>query len=655
MRSRTLHKLYLVCLWLAVGCLIVVTSISLVATFVRSDCRPAPSRNVTAVTNESLGPCTVSEMVSNEVLRDSAYLQSVHTIALQFVFSASLLVFRPALQAFLWKSLEATKRAGPRLSLMSLHSGMQLSASPGLMAGITDAWSSRRITSKTATIIFLAAIGILSPVVISPIYRPKTGSLSVNDFKLLIGGGIGMEPPPTYAYGPYTSRGIVIGRALINSATVTNTSISSLSNSPAITAFLDRTQIRQIAHTTAQTAVTYQSIDCGPAAPLRFTDTPSDIVTLTPSFWNATTAEAVVYAGSIGTRVGLISNEPQVSAFYVNGTTDVSLGWVNSTSSVVFLAANGTLEGAQQRILAPTKASPRLTHVDVLACTATVNIGVSTCEIFNGHINTCTPTPPDELPAAALNDTEGGLGIYLTFPESISRVLTAAPVFAFESNPEFIPMYDTITPSDIATNRVPLSFLSFNVANPSYEIPQYYVRNGLFFETIAGLVQGMMETTWTQSNIQPVNLIVVYATRHPELQIILLFVAVTGAAIITSYTLYNRSSHAAELDVARLIAISRDSQLDYTFAPFADRNAEIPMDVQHLKVRYEYVPRIQRHAFQVGDVEAAREIEADKTSPVDYSEESGSERARSVVRASDEGDRDEGGRDEGGRVEAPVA
>jgi hypothetical protein len=590
-------NLSLACLWLTVIFLSVITFITLIGTLVRSDCEAIPSRNITAVTD--VDDCSSMERISNVLLRNASYLQSVHTIVFQVFVAASLVVFQPALRSLVWSSLE-TKNASRALSLGLLNSRIQLSTSPGLIPGVTDVWNSRRLTRNTVFVIFLGILSLIIPILISPIYRMQNGSLQGGNLNMAIGGGIGL--PTAVVWDPLarSAGGITAGRALLNSAAVTNKTLSTFSYSPTVNPFFDISQVPKIARATIQTGVAYQSVDCGASAPARFVpqNTPGQLVNITAtntaaSFWDNVLRQGTVSAGAM--VIGEITNDPHVTVFYLGGTNSTGPGWVNATTSVVFLAANGTIEGAQQSIVAPAGSNGRVNNVDVLACTSTVSLGLSNCEVVDGRVTLCTPIPEGQLSTSTSGTTSRDLDGYIMSPISTATTLSASPATAYFSYLNFIPGYDKITPANIAGGLPPLSYLTDGTVQAQYNIPQSYVQGTLFSEAGAALVQGMvMATESSYYANQPADLIVVFATSAAPLQIILISIAVACAIATTVGALRTKAREAAELDVARILAMSRNPQLDYTFAPFTDRTIEVPNSIQELRVHYGYVAGTDR-------------------------------------------------------------
>jgi len=189
---------------------------------------------------------------------------------------------------------------------------------------------------------------------------------------------------------------------------------------------------------------------------------------------------------------------------------------------------------------------------------------------------------------------------FILSPISTAKTLSASPVTAYFSYLNFIPGYLDITPANIAGGFAPLSYLTVETVGAQYNLPQSYVQSALFSETGAALVQGMVIATQARySANQPADLVVVFATSAAPLQITLILIAVGCAIAMTVGALRTKAREAAELDVARILAMSRNPQLDYTFAPFTDRAIEIPNNVQGLRVHYGYVAGTERLALSL--------------------------------------------------------
>lgn len=596
-------------LWFTIICLTIITSISLISTFVRSDCRAAsvPSHNFTAAFDvDPTTSCSLAELISSMVLENISYFQSFHAIAFQASVTFSLLVFKPVLRAFVWSSLN-TEKETKLPSLRLLRNRIQLSTSPGLVSGLADSWTSRYLTSTTSLVIFFSILSTIIPIAISPIYREHAGALP-GYINIRLGGGVGLNAPPVYRPDEWSPDGLLAGRALVNSATLANTSLSSFSYSPTVLPFLDLTQIPKIASATIETVVAYQSLDCGPSAPLRY-GTPNQLVSISSDYWIESVRAANISVG--GLPIGLIQNDPRVSALYFNGTTVSSPGWTNSTSSVVLLAANGTIDGAQQRIVAPSEADSRIGHIDVLTCTSTTSLGISACVISNGRFRSCTPLSAEQLAAASLNNAPSIIETQINNPNSTSMFLSVSPVAAYISNCGYLPMYNDINSDLISANVLPLPSLTAQTYNNGYQIPLSYVTNALFSGTNVGLVLGMNSpvANWSTIYDQPADLIVIFATSLPELQAILLIIAVGGAMTMTLGALRVKSHNNVELDLIRLLAISRNSQLDDALIQYADLTKSVPDTFERYKVRYGHVSCIGRRALSLLPPEKSASME----------------------------------------------
>ena len=72
-------------------------------------------------------------------------------------------------------------------------------------------------------------------------------------------------------------------------------------------------------------------------------------------------------------------------------------------------------------------------------------------------------------------------------------------------------------------------------------------------------------------------------------------------ALIATFavTLPRSARHAAALDVSRLLAISRNPQLDTVFQPYSDWSVEMGEEVLNTKVGYGWVESLNRRALVI--------------------------------------------------------
>jgi hypothetical protein len=292
----------------------------------------------------------------------------------------------------------------------------------------------------------------------------------------------------------------------------------------------------------------------------------------------------------------VFTNDPQVSAIYLNTTTAVQPGAVQAQTTIIFLAANGTIEGSQQQITSPEPTS-RIQSVDVLVCTSTTTLEISTCTINNGNVTSCVPVPAANHPSGASTSTTGGVENYITHPRIVASVLAASAAKAYYDLGNRFPMYDVISPEMIASNIPPLAFLSVETVSDPYSIPQSYVKDVLSGQTAQGLVQGMVSTDVVHTT-QQIYITSTFGTSKPALLYIILVLSIACALSCTIASTLKRSvREAAPLDLMRIMAISRNPQLDTVFGPYSDRNVQMDEGMLDAKVGYMWVGGLQRHTL----------------------------------------------------------
>jgi hypothetical protein len=333
-----------------------------------------------------------------------------------------------------WSVLErseslSTETSVPTMKMDALQNGVDLANSPGLQPAVLYIIASRTINQPVFQVILISILSLISPLALSPVHQPHEGPHSVTT-NIVIGGGTGQNVSRTYNPADFVSRGEVAGRAIINTATAMMTPIPLLSFDISAAPFIPQDTIRAIWKAQVQTVVARNSIDCGSSAPSRLTSS-QDIVNLDRQKYFAAKRVAVrgLSPSISGKVIGVFTNDPQMSAVYLNTTTSVQPGAVQAQSSIIFLAANGTLEGAQQRITSP-EPTARIKFVDVLVCTSTTRLEISSCSINKGNVTSCVVVPPANIPGAQSSDT-GGVEKYITHPRTVASVLATSPVKAY--------------------------------------------------------------------------------------------------------------------------------------------------------------------------------------------------------------------------------
>jgi hypothetical protein len=597
MASKTMFILQIIALWLAVFLLVALTSVALIASSARSDC----GTHINTTMSLSMGTCTLQENISASVHHHASYFQSAHIIIVQGIAACALLVSKQSLWAMTWSALEGSASTGtvpavPMMKAAALQDVIELTNSPGIFPAVLYAKSSRSLSHPIVLVILISMLSLLSPIALSPVYQSHNGPYSVTA-TLVVGGGVGDAVSNSFSSKDFVSRGEVAGRAIINAAYATNTQIPLVTFNTSVAPFVPSDTIGAIWKTQVETVVAHNLMDCGSSAPSRLTSS-QDIVTIAPNDYFAANGKTMtgITPSFAGQLVGVFPNDPQVSAVYLNSTTTVQPGVVQAQSSVIFLAANGTLEGAQQRITSPDPTS-RIMFVDVLVCTSTTTLEISTCSIDNGNVTSCVPVPSANLPSSSSTSDTGGVENYITNPEYVATLLSASAATAYYDLGERICMYDRITPDMIASKIPPISFLSLNTTMELYNISLSYITDVLSSQTAQGLVQGLV-STYPVSSTQQVFIISTFGTSNPVLLYVILVLSIACALSSTlASTLTQSVRRAAPLDLMRIIAISRNPQLDGVFGVYSDRSVEIDEDMLDARVGYMWVESLRRRAL----------------------------------------------------------
>ena len=583
-------------LWLAVILLGVITEIAYVASSTRADCgKINRSTSMSLIINFFRSDtCTIKERISTLVHGQSSYFQSAHIIIVHAIAGVALTLFKPSLSAMIWSTLESsefrtTGTPVPTMAMGALDNGVLLTNSPGFWPAILYVRASRSINHPMTPIflvILISILSLISPLALSPVYRPRQGPYSIMA-NISIGGGVGTQVSSSLNLTDYVSQGQVAGRAIINSATALKTPIPLLSFDISAAPFIPQDTVQAIWEAKVETVVAYNSIDCGPSAPSRFTRS-QDIVSFgqgSQSYFAAQGARFYINPSFAGQTMGALTNEPMISAVYLNTTTSVRPGAVQAQSSIIFLAANGTLEGAQQRITSP-EPTARIKFVDVLVCTSNTTLEISSCSINHGSVTSCVAVQPASIPGAQSSGT-GGVEKYISYPTSVASILATSPVMTYYDFGDHIPSYDTITPEMISARIPPLSFMSYDTTADDYHIPMSYVKGVLFGQTAQGLVQGIL----TNSPANATQQMFISSTFGTSKPVILYIVLVTSVCCALTVTLANWSARqAVPMDVRRILAISRDPKLDTVFEPYSEpKEMDKDEKILNAKVGYTWI------------------------------------------------------------------
>jgi hypothetical protein len=596
MTESIIFILQIVVLWFSLSVLALITSMAFVASLTRSDCDllNTPTMNITVTFNA----CTPRERLSATVYHHASYFQSAHIIIIHTIAALSLIVFKPSLWSMAWSALESSS-AGvqrPTMTMSAFQNVMDLVNSPSLIPSVLYAKASRSLTPHVAFVLVVSVLSLLSPIAVSPIYRPRTGPFDVGA-SVMNGGGVGPSISTTFNGNDVVPGGIAAGRALINAGTTLNTIIYPAMFDISVAPFITRDTIQAIWHTQIETVVARNVLDCSSTAPTRLLNSSQDFVTLDETYFApnqaAYTGIQPTFAGQI---LGPISNDPVITTVYLNSTSTAAPGVVEAQTSVVFLAANGTLEGAQQRITSPEPTS-RIEFVDVLVCTSTTRLEISLCTIDKGAVSRCDFRQPTNLPS---NSTTGGIEIYISNPIAVAITLAASPVTAYYILGKRLPMLDVKhLQENIDLQTPPLSFLTIDTFATLYDIPLNYVTSVLFAQTAQGLVQGMVPA-WPTYTSQTVSIISVFGASKPAFLFAIIAVSSTSALIATlASTLPRTARRAAALDVSRLMAISRNAQLDTVLQPYSDRDVIMEEEIMSIRVGYGRLEGINRRALMM--------------------------------------------------------
>lgn len=192
----------------------------------------------------------------------------------------------------------------------------------------------------------------------------------------------------------------------------------------------------------------------------------------------------------------------------------------------------------------------------------------------------------------------GGLDPWIYNPTSVAMYLAASPVMAYETLPGRLPMY-LIYNATVAAQTLPMPDLTANVPSvDQFYVPTSYMKDVLFAQTAQALVQGISQR-WIQTTVQPISLIAMFATSQPVLSAVVLGICATCALIATISGMMSLRYCHAPLDVVRLLAISRNNQLDDAFASYADIDVPVDDELLERKIGYNWVEEIGSRALMM--------------------------------------------------------
>lgn len=585
--------LQIVGLWISIVALACITSMAQIAASTRSDCDVIPASNGSIV--EVVRDCTFREQISSTVYHHTSYFQSAHIIIIRAVATLSLIVLRPSLTAMVWSALESSANNGAQglnMKMSALQSGVDVVNLPNFVPGLIYAWDSGSVSLRIAFVLVIGILSPLSPLAVSPIYRSHIGPFGVQA-SVNNGGGVGPNIARSLDIAGVVPGGIGRGRALLNAGTIMNATIYPTTPDITVAPFIPREAAQAIWSADIETAVARTSVDCGSTAPARISS--QDIVTLnSAAFFSADRAPMYALPSFAGQQLGYLSTDAAVAAVYLNNSVSVVPGRITAVTSVVFLAINGTLEGAQQRITSPEPRS-LVQFIDVLVCTSTTQLETSICTIDKGTVTGCAFSLPAN---GSIRGDAGGLGRFIANPLSVASYLAASPSTACYSLLTRLPMWAPVD-EDIASNSLPLSYLTTSTSSLGYNIPLTYVLNAFFGQTAQGLVQGMV-TSWSTYAGQYVEVTAIFGASKPALLYTILALSFICALTSTLASIIPRSARGtAPLSISRLLAISRSPRVTALLERYSNRHVRMEEEVFEAKVGYGWDEQLERNALLV--------------------------------------------------------
>ncbi|KZP18830.1 hypothetical protein FIBSPDRAFT_955998 [Athelia psychrophila] len=591
---RTVCLLFILALWLAVVVLAIFTAITYIAFYGRLDCTSftaASNTSYSTITIAGGANCTFQDNLAETVHKHSSYFQSAHIIIIRFIGTLALLVYRPSLTAMMWSALQTGPAGVPLLRVDAFQEAVGLSSSPALLPAALYVKASRTLPFKVVFVLLVSILSLLSPLGVSPIYRPHTRPYPVNA-TLEVGGGVDTPTSPDYDNNVYIPGGVSTGRGLLAAGVLMGIPIFPNTFDVRVAPFLSMATVNEIWSAEIDTIVARNTVDCGASALARLNST-VPVVALNMSDYFA--PDGYFYNGYptfLGKPLGRITNDPQMSAVYLNSAISEQPGSVAVETSVIFLGANVILEGAQQTIISPNPTA-RIASVDVLICTSKTTLETSHCVIYQGIVTNCTAFVP-----ANANASSTGLDAYVNNSASSAAILAASPVMAYYSLPTHVPMF-FISNSTIASQAPPMPDLAYGASHKEkYYVPLYYITDIVFPQTAQALVQGMNQAMPITAN-QLVSLIASFATSEPLFSYLILAICAACALTATVSGKASLREYPAPLDVVRLLAISRNGQLDDAFAPYADLSIPVDEDVPQRMIGYSWVERLDSRALVV--------------------------------------------------------
>jgi len=234
------------------------------------------------------------------------------------------------------------------------------------------------------------------------------------------------------------------------------------------------------------------------------------------------------------------------------------------------------MEGAQFKINSPNPTS-RIRSVDVLVCTSTTRLEVSTCTIDLGTVTSCNPNP--QLVSSS-NNSMGGVDTFVQRPADVAITLAVAPVIAIPYWYNVVPSYD-VNPDIITARVLPFPYMTMGETRPPYSIPLSYVRDVLFGQTARLMVQGIVSDVSLQTHSQQqITLFATFGTSNP---ILIYFIMGLGILIcLIAIVAFKVAGQPSNIDAIRLISISKSAKL----TELLNECAEHP-DLLHNTIAYD--------------------------------------------------------------------
>ena len=550
------QPLFIYLLLLHLVALAVITFIAYVASSTRSDCNVSSSSSSTTGIVDTAQKCTLFERISSFLRHNASYIQAIHTHLSQNIVMMALIIYKPFLTAMVWSAL-----ASRTLTLENFRRNIDLVHSPGL--GYLANYIKKHPPALSFPVIFVVTISILSQLstfAVSPVYRPHQGPYSTNA-TIVNGGGIDSTMPTFFdSFDAATPKGVTIGKTLVSGMAVANIGVPTSNTYLDLLPFIPPKSIQAIWDGNVNTVVARSSLDCSSSAATNLTNNNiTNLLVPDPSSYfapNGSVRWANPHPSFVGENLGALGNEPQLVAVYLNGSYMVGSGFVTGNASVIFAAANGTMEGAQLTITSPNPTS-RIRSVDVLVCASTTRLEVSTCTIKLGTVTSCNPNP--QLVSSS-NSSMGGVDMFVQHPGDVAITLAVAPVIAIPYWYNAVPSYD-INPDIIMARVLPLPYLTTGETRPPYSIPLSYVQDVLFGQTARFMVQGIISDVGLQTHSQQqIALTATFGTSNPILIYLIMGLGILICSI--SIVAFKVAGQPSSLDTIHLLSISKSAKLN---------------------------------------------------------------------------------------------